>query len=102
MKILLATLMVMTSVLFGVKLSADINSVSKTDENNSEKTESSITYVLKYDDGNVSLFEDNTIVETFNEINIDMLPQADRQNLYDGIVLNSIDEVYELIEDFDG
>lgn len=102
MKYLLATLMIMTSVLFGVQV---INSPSpqEADEKRELSSESpSVKFVLKYHEGSVSLFEGEEIIETFGEVNYSALPYADRESLDNGIVFDTIDEVYELIEDFDG
>ena len=102
MKYLLATLMIMTSVLFGVQV---INSPSpqEADEKRELSSESSsVKFVLKYHEGSVSLFEGEDIIETFGEVNYSTLPYADRESLENGIEFDTIDEVYELIEDFDG
>ena len=99
LRYVLATMMVMTSVLFGVKISAE-----KPPENVGEpsRTDESARLVLRYSDGSVSLFEGERIIETFGEVNISLLPYDDRQELCDGIEISSIDDAYRLIEDFDG
>ncbi len=102
MKYLLATLMIMTSVLFGVQLTK-VPSPKEADENkNVSSNSSSVKFVLKYCDGNVSLFEGDDIIETFGEVNYSTLPYADRESLSNGIEFDTIDEAYDLIEDFDG
>ncbi len=102
MKYLLATLMIMTSVLFGVKISQEnLPKITNEGEDISSRP-SAVKFVLKYTDGNVSLFEGENIIETFSEINYSVLPYPDQQSLSDGIEFDTIDQAYELIEDFDG
>ncbi len=102
MKILLATLMIMTSVLFGVRV-LNVPPSKETDEKRElPSNNASVKFVLKYYDGNVSLFEGDNIIETFGEVNYSTLPFADRESLSNGIEFDSIDEAYDLIEDFDG
>ncbi len=102
MKFLLAILMIMTSALFGVRISADIRKNEIPDEKAESNTQSSVTYVLKYEDGHIYLYEDDNIIETLSEINISTLPYTDRENLYEGIVVDTAEEAYRLIEDLDG
>ena len=59
-------------------------------------------YVLRYQDGAVSLFENGDLKETFHHINYDVLPFADRESLKTGIIKSSYDEILSLVEDFDG
>ncbi len=103
MKYLLATLMIMTSVVFGVEISRE-KAPQKTDEQNVSSAEEPYgsVLVLKYYDGAVRLFEGDTVIDTFSEINFQTLPSTDRQILSDGIRLSNIAEAYDIIEDFDG
>ena len=59
-------------------------------------------YVLRYEKGVVSLFENGELKESFDHINYDVLPFADRENLKTGIIKSSYDEILSLVEDFDG
>lgn len=102
MKYLLATLMIMTSVLFGIQVSKTPAPKEADEKREYSSNSASVKFVLKYYEGNVSLFEGDEIIETFSEINFSTLPFEDRENLSNGIELNSIDEAYNLIEDFDG
>lgn len=64
--------------------------------------DTSVQYVLKYENGRVCLYEGKRIVETFTEINYMGLPYEDRKNLLDGIVTETQEEALQLVEDFDG
>ncbi len=102
MKYLLATLMIMTSVLFGVRINQENTSKNSDEIIPPSSRPSAVKFVLKYTDGNISLFEGESIIETFSEINYSVLPYPDQQSLSDGIEFDNINEAYELIEDFDG
>lgn len=102
MKLLLAILMIMTSALFGIKLTADISKNEPEKDKVSSNTKSSLSYVLKYEDGQIYLYEDNYVIDTLSDINISTLPYTDRENLCEGIELETAEEAYKLIEDLDG
>lgn len=102
MKLLLAVLMILTSALFGIKLSADLTEKDVNDDKISSHSKSSVSYVLKYEDGQIYLYEDNTVIDTLSDINISTLPHTDRESLCDGIELETAEEAYKLIEDLDG
>ncbi len=99
-RFVLALTMIATSVLFGIK----INNINTSPEAPSQSSDTSSyeKIVLKINDGLVSLFKGEKILETFSEINFTTLPPADRDMLEEGIELSSIDDAYRLIEDFDG
>ena len=59
-------------------------------------------YILRYENGQVSLFENGEQSESFEGISFDELPFVDRQNLMAGIRKNSYEEILSLVEDFDG
>lgn len=59
-------------------------------------------YLLRYENGMVSLYENGNLKETFDDINYDVLPFADRETLKTGIIKSSYDEILSLVEDFDG
>ena len=98
---LIATLFVLTSAIFGIKIS-EIKTLPNPTPPDSSKAQNNARFVLKYSGGNVSLFEGDNVVETFSEVNFATLPPADRENLREGIEFDNLDEVYMLIEDFDG
>ena len=102
MKLLLAVLMIMTSVVFGIRISTDIQKNEGSEEKTESDLQKSVIYVLKYEDGNIFLYEDEQIIETISEINISTLPFSDREDLCEGIILESAEEAYRLIEDLDG
>lgn len=94
--------MVMTSVLFGVKITSEYMP-GKTDTDPAPSSNSpAVKFVLKYADGAISLFEGDAVIATFSEVNYSTLPYIDQQSLTDGIEFDNIDDVYTLIEDFDG
>ena len=101
LKFILAAVMIATSAVFSVKIS-NINTLPKNFDSSSDSEPKQAKFVLKYTDGTLSLFEGGKIVETFSEVNFSTLPPSDRENLSLGIEFESLDEVYLLIEDFDG
>lgn len=58
-------------------------------------------YVLKSEEKTLKLYKNNNLIETYN-INPQILPLTDQDNLRTGIILYSMNEVRELLEDFDG
>ncbi len=101
MRILLAIMMIMTSVLFGVKLTTEYENADNLENRNSSQT-SAIKFVVKYSDGYVKLFEGENVIETFSEVNYTLLPPIDQENLSSGIEFENLEDAYQLIEDFDG
>ena len=99
-KLIIAAMMIATSALFGIKIS-EIKTLPAPTNPQSSK-ESQTKFVLKYSDGTVTLFDGDNIIETFSEVNFSTLPPSDREILCEGIEFDRIDEVYQLIEDFDG
>lgn len=59
-------------------------------------------YILRYENGQVSLFENGELSQSFEGISFDDLPYVDRQSLKDGIKISSYEEALSLVEDFDG
>lgn len=102
MRFLLAILMILVSVTFGVKLVTEskIEQAQKGPQQVTDKSASAL--ILKYSQGLVNLYKGETVIDTFYEVNIDNLPPSDKQSLLDGITINSIEDAYRLIEDFDG
>lgn len=102
MKIILSFMMILTSVLFGVKISQIYLPQNTTSQESTSSRPQSLKFVLKYEDGQVSLFDGDAIIETFSEVNFSTLPSADRESLSEGIIFENLDDAYRLIEDFDG
>lgn len=101
LKFVLAIMMIAASAVFGVKIS-QINTSPNPPLPESSSEQRGARFVLKYSDGSVSLFEGENVVETFSEVNFSTLPPNDRESLSQGIEFDNLDEVYMLIEDFDG
>ena len=59
-------------------------------------------YILRYENGRVSLFENGQFSESFEGINFDELPFVDRESLKAGIKMSSYEEILSMVEDFDG
>ncbi len=69
---------------------------------NSLKTNSYSGYTLRIKNNTVCLFKGDEIIEQYDTIDYTSLPLTDIDNLKSGIKVESIEKVYELIEDFDG
>ncbi len=65
------------------------------------KTEKSNIYTLKSYRNCVALYENQEIVEIYNEIVLNNLPPTDRQILEKGINFNSKTDVQSALEDYD-
>lgn len=59
-------------------------------------------YVLIAESNGVNLYFGDILIKTYEEIEPDVLPATDRDNLKSGIVLKNYDEVLSIIQDFDG
>ena len=74
--------------------------------NDSDKTSSDSIidtgYIVKYHNKQVCLIKNNSVIERFEKVNIDLLPAEDRLLLEEGIVVSSVAEAHSLIEDYDG
>ena len=70
--------------------------------NEKEEAQPIKEYVLRYEDGQVSLFENGELTESFENINYDVLPFVDRDSLKKGIKTSSYEEILSIVEDFDG
>lgn len=101
MKLLLATMMIMTSVLFGVKMAGEYVHNEEV-KGTSSSPAPTVKFVLKYSNGDVMLFEGENVIETFSEVNYSLLPPIDQESLSNGIEFDNLEDAYQLIEDFDG
>lgn len=64
---------------------------------------SSSYYVIREYNGHIAVYENDSTVpfEEF-QTEVDVLPDADQKELEDGIVVNTMTEVRQRVEDFDG
>ena len=68
----------------------------------SESSSLSPKYIIKYYEGEVTLFNNESVLERFDGVNFDLLPTEDKLLLEEGIVVSSIADAHSLIEDYDG
>lgn len=57
-------------------------------------------YYLKSFENNVALYKGNRIVEIYDDININILTDYDRFLLRNGIIVENIEKVDEILEDY--
>lgn len=93
LKAVLCVLMLSTTLTAAVLIPAD---------KKEEQSPPSNEYILRYENGQVSLFENGKLSESFEGISFDELPFVDRESLKDGIKKSSYEEILSLVEDFDG
>ena len=75
----------------------------KQNENDITKlNQNSADYMLIYENGTVNLYKNNELIRNYESIEVAELPLTDRDNLSSGIKIKTIDEVRQIIEDFDG
>lgn len=67
-----------------------------------ENIERNVPYVLKNYENCVALYKGNEIIEVFQSVNFNALPEYDKNQLKKGITFNDVESVYSLIEDYDG
>lgn len=60
------------------------------------------TYTLIFENGTVNLYKNNQLLKRYENISFDSLPLTDRDNLSSGINLKTMEDVMQIIEDFDG
>lgn len=58
--------------------------------------------VLSVKDGYVVLKKGNSIITVYDDIVVDVLPDSDKEALKKGITIESEDQLYSIIEDYDG
>lgn len=71
-------------------------------ENKQTVTPKESTYILISEGDLVNLYYGDILIKSYDDIEPDVLPPTDRDNLRSGIILKNYDEVLSLIEDFDG
>ena len=90
---------VLCVLMLSIALTATVLISAETKE---EQTPPLREYILRYENGQVSLFENGKLSESFEEITFDELPFVDRESLKNGIKKSSYEEILSLVEDFDG
>ncbi len=58
--------------------------------------------ILIYKDGYVTLMRGDETITVYDNIVVDVLPPADRKALTEGIIIESEEQLYSIIEDYDG
>ncbi len=66
------------------------------------RTEPENSYMLKEYNGNVALYFGEELVEVYDSVDVNVLPEYDVSMLNKGIELESPDEVISYLEDYDG
>ncbi len=67
-----------------------------------QQAEASLPFVLKEYQGSVAVYKGDKVLEIFRTVNYNSLPEYDRNQLKDGMVFQNMNEIYSVIEDFDG
>ena len=65
-------------------------------------TQSDSALYLKSYQNTVALYEGDTVKEIFSDVVLNALPIKDRNSLNSGILIESEEQLYSLLEDFDG
>ena len=65
-------------------------------------SDNAAVYTLKEHNGKLALFKNKSLQETYDTVDVYSLPSADIETLKKGIVLNSPDDVWSYLEDYDG
>jgi len=76
----------------------------KGEDNDKASSDSAVDtrYIVKYHNEQVCLIKNNSVIERFEDVNIELLPTEDRLLLEKGIIVSSVAEAHSLIEDYDG
>ncbi len=67
-----------------------------------EKIKSSAPYVLKKYENCVAVYQCDELVRVFETVNYSALPEYDKNILKNGMSFSTLNEIYSVIEDFDG
>lgn len=59
-------------------------------------------YTLKQLEDHVAVYKGDKMIEEFDSVNFYALPSYDRNALKSGMTFENIEEIYSIIEDFDG
>ncbi len=93
------TVILIVTVFISIISIAAINSYA---DNREKEFIESQPYVLKIYNNNVAVYKNDKIIEIFDTVNYSALPEYDRNQLKKGMSFDSIEEIYSVIEDFDG
>lgn len=92
--ILLVVIVILSITIILVMNSYKSNFLKRKQDNN--------ILTLKEYEGCVAVYSGDRLLEVFRSVNYTSLPEYDKNKLNKGINFNSIEEVYSVIEDFDG
>lgn len=67
-----------------------------------KQKDDSINFLLKTNGECLALYDEGKLIEQYDTVLVSSLPPADRQALKKGIKITSFEQLYSLIEDFDG
>lgn len=87
------------AVILSISSVTAINSYAAKKEAEIERSQ---PLVLKEYENCVALYKGEKVIEVFNTVNFNSLPEYDQNQLKNGIVFQDIESVYSVIEDFDG
>lgn len=97
---LLGGTVIATVILCAVLLTVSTSAGATADAVSSSPEELNFT-LLAYG-GAVALFDDEELLEVYDDIVLNALPPADRTALEEGIAIKSFEQLSALLEDFDG
>ncbi len=64
--------------------------------------EATLPYVLREYQGSVAVYKGDKVLEIFRTVNYNSLPEYDKNQLKNGMIFKDMNEIYSVIEDFDG
>lgn len=73
-----------------------------TNKDNTGDSEPSSFYVLRVKDDHIAAYKNEKEIESFPSVNYYSLPEYDRNQLKKGITFETMEEIYQIVEDFDG
>lgn len=90
------------SILIIVVTIIAVSSINSYATAKTNKIKSMAPYVLKAKDDHIAVYKLDELVREFEDVNYNTLPEYDRNTLKKGLIFDTIEEVYQTIEDFDG
>ena len=67
-----------------------------------EAIKSTAPFVLKQYENCVAVYQCDELVRVFETVNYSALPEYDKNSLRKGMTFSTLNEIYSVIEDFDG
>lgn len=67
-----------------------------------EKIEAAQPLILKQEENHLAVYRADKQIEKFLSVDFSALPEFDRNALKNGIIFDNMEQVYSVIEDFDG